>query len=181
MDSASHILEIAERQIRQAGYNAVSFRDIAAEIGVKSASLHYHFPKKEDLGVALIQRYWENFQSALDKLIAETTSPKAAIEAYISIYDKALTDQNLVCLCAMLGAEAPGLPAIVAKQVKWVFEKHLNWLEAQYKALGYEPALDHAKTTLSLLEGAMIVSLVNEDLSVFYAARQMIMQPLDAH
>ena len=53
MDSAKQILDIAERRMRQTGYNAVSYRDIAAEMGIKSASLHYHFPKKEDLGVAL--------------------------------------------------------------------------------------------------------------------------------
>ena len=53
MDSATQILDIAERRMRQTGYNAVSYRDIAAEMGIKSASLHYHFPKKADLGAAL--------------------------------------------------------------------------------------------------------------------------------
>jgi len=55
-DTATRILDIAERQMRQHGYNAVSYRDIAAEMGIKSASLHYHFPKKADLGISLVKR-----------------------------------------------------------------------------------------------------------------------------
>ena len=66
MDRANTILDIAERRMRQTGYNAVSYRDIASEIGIKSASLHYHFPKKEDLGIALVERYSKNFFSALN-------------------------------------------------------------------------------------------------------------------
>ena len=53
---AEEILEVAERHMRAGGFDAVSFRDIAAEVGIKSASVHYHFPQKADLGAAVVQR-----------------------------------------------------------------------------------------------------------------------------
>ena len=76
MDSATQILDIAERRMRQAGYNAVSYRDIAAEMGIKSASLHYHFPKKVDLGTALVRRYASAFATALNTATEGMTNPE---------------------------------------------------------------------------------------------------------
>ena len=58
-DRRSAILDVAERRIRAHGYNGFSFREIADEIGIKSASVHYHFPTKADLAAAVAKRYRE--------------------------------------------------------------------------------------------------------------------------
>ena len=55
------LLDAAEYRMRRGGYNAVSFRDLASDTDIKSSSVHYHFPRKEYLGVALIKRYAERF------------------------------------------------------------------------------------------------------------------------
>ena len=47
------ILKITEEMVRRGGYNGFSFREIAKQVGIKSSSVHYHFPTKEDLGVAV--------------------------------------------------------------------------------------------------------------------------------
>src|SRR3712207_8206920 len=44
--TAERIMDAAERRIRAAGYGGFSFRELAAEVGVKSASVHHHFPTK---------------------------------------------------------------------------------------------------------------------------------------
>lgn len=175
MDSASQILEIAERRMRLAGYNAVSYRDIAAEMGIKSASLHYHFPKKEDLGAALVQRYTAAFKKGLADRTERQADPKKRITAFVNRYRQALEDQGLVCLCAVLGAEASGLPASVTNEVKAFFETNIAWLAAQYKEMNVPNTSDRAKTTLALLEGAMIISVVNDDMSIFDAATSLIL------
>ena len=59
------ILDVAEALVQTRGYNGFSFRDVAAAVGVKSSSVHYHFPTKADLGATLARRYRERF---LDKL-----------------------------------------------------------------------------------------------------------------
>ncbi|PHS36360.1 MAG: TetR family transcriptional regulator [Robiginitomaculum sp.] len=180
MDSATQILEIAERRMRQGGYNTVSYRDIAAEIGIKSASLHYHFPKKENLGVALVRRYSDNFREHLAASIVTGTNgevdPQKAIIAFIDIYHDALAEQRLVCLCAVLGAEAPGLPHPITIEVKNFFDDNIAWLTVRYEALGFKGAIDHARTTLALLEGAMIISAVNDDITIFEAAIKSIQE-----
>ena len=178
MDSATQILDIAERRMRQTGYNAVSYRDIAAEMGIKSASLHYHFPKKEDLGTALTQRYTDNFESALETIVKTKTNPKDCLKAFVDIYSHELKQRGLVCLCAVLGAETDGLPERVSTEIKRFYDKNIDWLTAQYKSLGKDAPAAHAKTTLSLLSGAMIVSASSNDNSIFDAAIESIAQGL---
>ncbi len=175
MDRAGKILDVAERRMRQTGYNAVSFRDIASEIGIKSASLHYHFPKKEDLGIALARRYSDNFAAALEVNTTTATTPRDKLEAFASIYNTELKERNLVCLCAVLGAEAAGLPESVTREVKAFFEINIKWLTAQYETLGSDNPATDAKVTLSLLEGAMVISAVNNDNSIFDAAVSSIL------
>lgn len=178
MDSATQILDIAERRMRQTGYNAVSYRDIAAEMGIKSASLHYHFPKKEDLGTALTQRYSNNFASALEEIVLRETNPQDRIKAFINIYSIELKQRGLVCLCAVLGAETNGLPDRVSDEIKNFFDNNIDWLTKQYEALSKDAPASHAKTALSLLSGAMIVSASSNDNSVFDAAVENILQTL---
>lgn len=175
MSSATKILDIAERRMRQSGYNAVSYRDIAAEMGIKSASLHYHFQKKEDLGVALVQRYAENFSRNLFNSTIMTDTPAEELAVFVNLYRTALVDHQLVCLCAVLGAEAPGLPETVTNEVRDFFEENIHWLTERFTALGTTHPDKKAKTTLALLEGAMIVSSVNDDNSVFDAAADLIL------
>ena len=59
------ILDLAQSLIQTRGYNAMSYRHLADEIGIKTSSVHYYFPAKEDLGRALIVRYREAFKGAL--------------------------------------------------------------------------------------------------------------------
>ena len=48
----NQILELANKYIQKVGFNAFSYSDLANEIGIKKASIHYHFPSKTDLGIA---------------------------------------------------------------------------------------------------------------------------------
>ena len=52
--TAGRILDVAERLVQLRGFNGFSYADVAAELGITKASLHYHFPGKAELGEALI-------------------------------------------------------------------------------------------------------------------------------
>ncbi|MEM6465574.1 MAG: helix-turn-helix domain-containing protein, partial [Pseudomonadota bacterium] len=66
-DRRDAILDVTERLIRAHGYSGFSFRDVATEVGIKSASVHYHFPTKPDLAAAVARRYRERFAKALEE------------------------------------------------------------------------------------------------------------------
>ena len=58
-DKATEILNVARRLMMERGYNGFSFRDVAAEVGIKSASIHYHFPSKAELAETAARDYRE--------------------------------------------------------------------------------------------------------------------------
>ena len=80
-----HVLDVAERLAQTRGFNGFSYADIAAELKVTKASLHYHFPTKTDLGCALVQRYGQRFGDALGQIsglsadLECTRDPKRAV------------------------------------------------------------------------------------------------------
>jgi AcrR family transcriptional regulator len=107
---AGEILDSAERQARRRGYNGFSFRDLAADVGIKSASVHYHFPTKAELGAAVAQRYTERFMAHLGDPADPEVAPDALLERYVAAFRRALVRDRQMCLCGLLGAEVESLP-----------------------------------------------------------------------
>ncbi len=170
MDSATQILDIAERMMRREGYNAISFRDIAGEMGIKSASLHYHFPKKVNLGEALVARYHKNFHDTLGARTSGLSDPSAKVQIFIDLHRSAIQDSGLICLCAVFGAEAKGLPETIGQGVKAFFNANIAWLSQMYRDANVPNPEQKAKASIAMLEGALIVASVSGDISVFEAA-----------
>jgi AcrR family transcriptional regulator len=102
------ILFAAEKRVRRAGFAEMSFRDLARDVGVKSASMHYHFLTKSDLGEALVDRYARAFKQQLDMI--EIDDLTIALARFITLYEAALVLDESICRCTVLGAEAIGLP-----------------------------------------------------------------------
>ena len=61
-DTREEILRKASRLLQLNGFNGFSYGHIAKELGIKTAAVHYHFPTKADLGVALVQRFQTRYR-----------------------------------------------------------------------------------------------------------------------
>jgi TetR/AcrR family transcriptional repressor of nem operon len=171
---AEEILNSAERLARRRGYNGFSFRDLAEEVGIKSASVHYHFPTKANLGAAVAQRYTERFIAGLGDPDDPGAGPRALLERYVDAFRRALVRDRQMCLCGMLGAEVESLPPEVASEVRTFFELNVEWLAAVLsRRAGGAPgngvpedgvpgdrtmAERQALTILAMLEGALVVA-----------------------
>ena len=105
-----HVLDVAERLIQTRGFNGFSYADVAEEVGITKASLHYHFPTKADLGLSLVHRYQENFEEALAELARGGGDTRTLLEGYAELYRSVLRKDRM-CLCGMLAAEHSTLPA----------------------------------------------------------------------
>jgi len=159
LTTVEKIIEIAELQVRTGGYNSFSFREISKEIGIKSASIHYHFPTKEDLGVAIAHRYTVRFEGLLANITATTPEPRDRLKPYIALFNHALKVDKKMCLCGVLASENDGLPDAIRQESKRFFEKNIEWLKA---ALFPESIKAQAQASLILasLEGALLMSKV---------------------
>lgn len=170
---ATEILDRAEHYIRSVGYSGFSFRDIAEDTGIKSASVHYHFPTKEQLALAVARRYSERFFAALGRPGDLTASPKVQIDVFVEVFRGALKNDGRMCLFCVLGAEFMTLPPEVQDVVRNFFVRAADRLAALL--LRFDPAskskrheaLAAARTVLASLQGAMILSRANNDLALF--------------
>lgn len=172
------ILKATEEMVREGGYNAFSFRDIAKKVGIKSSSVHYHFPTKADLGAAVARYYTEKFMNNLGAPEDIVAAKKDPLEIYIQAFKSALTKDKRMCLCGMLGAEINSLPPEVAAQTKVFFKKNIEWLSTAHTIKhGEKDAQNKALQALSLLEGAMIMSNVLDDIEIFDKAASLLTTP----
>jgi len=184
--TASRVLDAAERLVQVRGFNGFSYADIAAELQITKASLHYHFATKADLGEALIARYATRFFAALDAVDSDGTSAPAKLSAYAKLYADVLSQQRM-CLCGMLAAEYPTLPAPMQSAVLEFFDHNEAWLQAVLEQGRNEgsleftgPARDTARMIISGLEGAMLVTRPYGDAGRFQVAADSLLASLDA-
>ena len=162
--TASRVLDAAERLVQVRGFNGFSYADIAAELQITKASLHYHFATKADLGEALINRYSTRFFEALAEVDAVGAAAPAKLAAYAKLYADVLSEQRM-CLCGMLAAEYPTLPQPMQAAVVGFFDHNERWLEAVLEqgrdegSLAFTgPAAGTARMVVGGLEGAMLVT-----------------------
>ncbi|MBO9666156.1 MAG: TetR/AcrR family transcriptional regulator [Bdellovibrio sp.] len=127
METKAQALEIAKTQLQLRGYNGFSFQDIANELGIKKASLHYYFSSKEDLGLALIEDYAAAFQQWADKL-AEL-SPYEKIEKYILMFYSFAQDNLKICPAGVFCVDFNALPVRMQKSITELQDTQRRWLE----------------------------------------------------
>jgi TetR/AcrR family transcriptional regulator, transcriptional repressor for nem operon len=175
-DAANTILDVAEHLAQRRGYNGFSYADIAQELGVTKASLHYHFASKEELGRALIERYHASFSSALESIGQSTADPGKRLRQYVALYGAVIRDDRM-CLCGMLAAEYTTLPASMQDGLKRFFDLNEHWLESvlqegrQLGSLSFkDTAMERARSILGSLEGAMLVARSFGDARRFQSA-----------
>ena len=184
--AATAILDVAERLAQTRGYNGFSYADIAAQLGVTKASLHYHFPSKAELGRALIGRYHTLFGAALDAIDQQTKAPCEKLKRYAGLYDSVLSNERM-CLCGMLAAEYATLPAPMQQGLTLFFDANERWLTAVLEDglrsgafLFKEPAHERARVLLGALEGAMLVARSYGNPRRFQAAAAYLLADLGA-
>lgn len=174
--TATHILDSAERLVQARGYNGFSYADVAGELGITKASLHYHFAGKTELGQALVTRYAERFSAALEQIERDVSEAPARLEAYAALYAEVLRGRRM-CLCGMLAAEYATLPEPIREGLVAFFDHNEVWLERvleQGSAQGtlrlIAPVREVAQLIVSALEGAMLVARPYGQLERFDAA-----------
>ena len=185
-ETAQNILDVAEQLVQTRGYNGFSYADIAVQLGVTKASLHYHFASKAELGSALIARYDAVFSEALSSIDRQTRAPKEKLDRYVGLYDAVMRNDRM-CLCGMLAAEYATLPAPMRKQLKVFFDANERWLTQvleEGRSAGSlvfkEAANERARVLLGAFEGAMLVARSYGDARRFTAAASHLLADLDA-
>jgi len=114
------ILQAAAGLFRQRGYAAVSLRDIAEAVGMKTGSLYYHFDSKESLVEEILtlgtQGAFEASRAAVEAL-GEAADPLDKLDAVFAAHTQFLHDEaNFASANLKILGQVP--PAIRERHVK---------------------------------------------------------------
>jgi len=157
------ILNLAQQMIQTRGYNGFSFRDLARQLDVKPAAIHYHFPTKPELVRCLMQRYRLRLHASLVKIDEQALPPRKALERYIQLFYATLKPDHRLCLCGMLATESATLPGELQSDVRQFFDDNETWLARVLgegraaKAMEFEgSSASAARCVYAALHGAML-------------------------
>lgn len=172
-DSREKIMAAARQTAQAHGYNGLNFRDLAEVVGIRAASIYYHFPSKADLATAVAKRYWEDAAAALDALLAESQDPLTALRRYPETFRWALENENRMCLSGFMAAEYDDLPEPVRQQVQAFTDVNVAWLSkvllaANLVAAG--EAVPRARAIFAAVAGAQLMARSRSDISLYDSA-----------
>lgn len=185
IDTRTQILSKADFLIRTKGYAAFSYADLADGLGVTKASIHYHFPSKEDLVTHLVTDGMARFRNALGEVLRDEPATKGRLRAYAQFFLDGF-EQGMLPLCGALAAERDALPEAVRPMIIDYFQIHRHWISEVIDAgtaVGeirlVLPAEQFALLLLSVLEGGSFVGWAYEKKELVLAAFESAMDLIE--
>jgi TetR/AcrR family transcriptional repressor of nem operon len=165
-DTKTQIIDIAQHLLLDKGFNAFSYKHISTLLGIKNSAIHYHYPSKEDLGVAIIQRTRKRFQEGAQKLEIQNLNPWQKLEWFFNIYLNNLQERE-VCLGGSLGTDFNAIPGKMQIEIRALVSEILTWLEKLLQdgrnqgdfSFSGNPA-DKAVVVLASVQGALQIARV---------------------
>jgi len=178
----SSLVEAARLLFWERGYEATSLQDIAQKAGAKAGSLYYFFRTKEQLLLAVLDRYVEMlWPVVIEPAFAHTRDPIDRIFAILEGYRQGLVLTGFAggCPIGNLALEVsdyiPGAREKIAKN----FDGWRSWIrKCLDDAAGRLPAgLDRerlAMFVLAVMEGAVMQARADRSLGPFDASVEQL-------
>ncbi|MCJ2133267.1 TetR/AcrR family transcriptional regulator [Methylobacterium sp. J-026] len=148
----------------------MSCRDLAADVGIKAASIDHHFASKADLGAAVARRYWQDTAAELDAILAETGDPVRSLQRYPNTFRRSLADGNRLCLCSVMSAEYATLPDVVQREARAFADVNIAWIgKALVNAKLVDPKDSEARAPaiFAAISGARLLARSRADSALF--------------
>ncbi|TKH36786.1 TetR/AcrR family transcriptional regulator [Paenibacillus polymyxa] len=173
-NTVQEIMDIGLTLVQERGYNGFSYADIAEAIGIRKASIHYHFPSKQDLVQAVLNRYRREFMDKLQQINDQPLSWRQKIQSFFLLYREPLENNTKLCLCSMMAAELNSFPIEIRDELNLFFDANTLWVENvlnQGKSAGEftfsNAALEQAKILIAFVQGAQLLSRTSSEKGYF--------------
>lgn len=185
IDTRTQILDTAQDLIQRVGINAMSYQDISEAVGIRKASIHYHFPSKDDLVAVLLDRYNDYFLRLVDGIITQPDSAEVKLRRYCSLFEATLSsgDGDKACLYGMVGAELATLKHPLVERVTAFYrdnEARLVQILNQGRESGEFSFAGDIQTMatliFSLLEGGFLVARAHGGATQYRAIVEQLMR-----
>lgn len=168
-DTKTKLLDCAQELIQRVGINAMSYNDLSEVVGIRKASIHYYFPKKEDLINELLCNCKEAYGSQYQKIADADEPASSKLRRIAEIYENGVR-QNRICIVGILSAEYESLGPETHENLKKaidntvkiyekIFAQGLELGEFQLKGNSYNAAY----AFFNFLLGGQIISRCSKD------------------
>lgn len=162
------IIERATELLMQRGFNGFSYRDISTHLGVKNAAVHYHFPTKADLALALVDEYRQTLRKGSSEFIAYGGPAWPQLEGLFTFTQRQFCKGRCVCPIGAFSVDYEDLPEEVRDATAQFMSDSVKWLtqvlevgrsQQEFKFEG--DAEQKALFILAVLQGARQMARIN--------------------
>lgn len=175
------LLNLAEQAMCARGYGGFSYADIARDAGIRKASIHHHFPSKQDLGLAVLERYGERLVQRFRQIRQDSRSGGQALTAIIDLYRSRADNGGMLCLCAALSGDSHAIDDRMRSALQRTNELVTASIEEilvigrgdRSISVGGDPKAE-ATSILAMLQGAQLMARVTRNPATFDAATEVL-------
>lgn len=184
-DTRARILDIGERLLLERGYAGFSYQDIADAVGIRKASIHHHFPAKEDLGRAIIERTRLRLSDGRGPVAENAEQARKQFERFLRFFERLSEDGSRLCIGGRLSADFAVLPDPVRDPFRAFLNEHGAWLEelcrVGQKVGAFKtdlPAREQALMLRSAIQGAVQLARANGDAEMYRTVAKVMRQQI---
>lgn len=167
--TAHKILDAAQSHIQTAGYNAFSYKDLQQDVGVKTSTMHYYFPTKQDLAAALLTRHNDQLMQKLREAETSISSGLERINFLGEVFID-LASEEKFCVYGMLTSDLLSMSEEGKNALGDFFSLTEEWLVNAIN-LGKDKGEIHQSVNsveaaahyLATLEGGVLIARAKED------------------
>lgn len=179
-DTRTKILDVAEDLIQRMGLNAMSYKHVSDGVGIRKASIHHHFPKKEDLIAALLRRcqvsYGENYLT----IVESAASAPEKLRQLAGVFEEGLKNRKL-CLVGTISADLNTLGNESCLILEDTIQKTVDVFSVAFRQGIAEGTLasswkaeDTAYAFFTFLLGTQIAARAHGGISAFHRATESL-------
>ena len=167
-DTREQIMDRAAQLLMSRGFNGFSYRDISSHLGVKNAAVHYHFPAKNDLALALVDGYRQMLRKGTAEFMAYGGSALPQMEGFFAYTTKQCHLGRCICPFGAFSVDYNELPEDVRKATADFMDESIKWLtqvlevgraQEEFRFIG--DARQKAISILAVLQGARQMARIN--------------------
>lgn len=174
VNARQRILNAAMKSILSKGFSATSIEDIIKSAHITKSGFFYHFKGKNELAVALVEMYLDEDEQFFNKLFDRANKlsedPLQQMLIFLKLLSEAMADMengHPGCLAASIIYQSAQFEEKILHLVKqgmhdWqkLFREKINLIENKYKSKIDIASVELAENLISIIEGAIITSLV---------------------
>lgn len=183
-DTRTKILDVAEELIQRVGVNAMSYKHISDAVGIRKASVHHHFPKKDDLVDELLNRCQASYGDHYTSIVEGKDSAPEKLRNLACVFEDGLVNKKL-CVVGSISTDRNTLQdsscRILESNIKNtvdIFSKVFRQGKAEQSLSFTGTGEDAASAFLSFLIGTQIVARAHGGRELFKKATDVMIEAL---